>query len=53
MSKRLESGGAAGNGSSIHMDVSIDGMIDGVEKVKGKFLPDAKIIPGHGPASTM
>jgi cyclase len=121
--KRLESGGAAGNGSSIHMDVkpaakealpiitfdhdvtvhlngediralyfpaghtdgdsiiffpksnvvhmgddfvtygfpfidvesggSIDGMIDGVEKVIAQVPPDVKIIPGHGPVSTI
>ncbi len=121
--KRLESGGAAGNGSSIHMDVkpapkealpiitfdhdvtvhlngediralyfpaghtdgdsiiffpksnvvhmgddfvtygfpfidvesggSIDGMIDGVEKVIAHVPPDVKIIPGHGPVSTI
>jgi len=121
--KRLESGGAAGNGSSIHMDVkpaakealpiitfdhdvtvhlngediralyfpaghtdgdsiiffpksnvvhmgddfvtygfpfidvesggSIDGMIDGVEKVIAQVPPNVKIIPGHGPISTI
>jgi cyclase len=121
--KRLESGGAAGNGSSIHMDVkpapkealpiitfdhdvtvhlngedihalyfpaghtdgdsiiffpksnvvhmgddfvtygfpfidvesggSIDGMIDGVEKVIAQVPADVKIIPGHGPVSTI
>ena len=121
--KRLEPGGAAGNGSSIHMDVkpadkealpiitfdhdvtvhlngediralyfpaghtdgdsiiffsksnvvhmgddfvtygfpfidvesggSIDGMIDGVEKVIAQVPPDVKIIPGHGPISTI
>ena len=121
--KRLESGGEAGNGSSIHMDVkpaakealpiitfdhdvtvhlngediralffpaghtdgdsiiffpksnvvhmgddfvtygfpfidvmsggSINGMIDGVEKVIAQVPPDVKIIPGHGPVSTL
>jgi len=121
--KRLESGGAAGNGSSIHMDVkpspkealpiitfdhdvtvhlngediralyfpaghtdgdsiiffpksnvvhmgddfvtygfpfidvdsggSINGMIDGVEKVIAQAPADVKIIPGHGPVSTI
>ncbi len=121
--KRLESGGSAGNGSSIHMDVkpaakealpiitfdhdvtvhlngediralffpaghtdgdsiiffpksnvvhmgddfvtygfpfidvvsggSINGMIDGVEKVIAQVPPDVKIIPGHGPVSTL
>ena len=121
--KRLESGGAAGNGSSVHMDVkpaakealpiitfdhdvtvhlngediralffpaghtdgdsiiffpksnvvhmgddfvtygfpfidvdsggSIDGMIDAVEKVIGQLPPDVKVIPGHGPISTL
>ena len=121
--KRLESGGAAGNGSSVHMDVkpaakealpiitfdhdvtvhlngediralffpaghtdgdsiiffpksnvvhmgddfvtygfpfidvdsggSINGMIDGVEKVIAQVPPDVKIIPGHGPVSSV
>jgi glyoxylase-like metal-dependent hydrolase (beta-lactamase superfamily II) len=119
--KRLESGGAAGNGASVHMDVkpaakgalpiitfdhdvtvhlngeniralyfpaghtdgdsviffsqssvvhmgddfvtygfpfidvdsggSIDGMIDGVEKVISQVPADVKVIPGHGPIS--
>ena len=121
--KRLESGGAAGNGGSVHMDVkpsakealpiitfdhdvtvhlngediralyfpaghtdgdsiiffpksnvvhmgddfvtygfpfidvdsggSINGMIDGVEKVIAQVPADVKIIPGHGPVSTL
>jgi len=121
--KRLESGGAAGNGGSVHMDVkpaakealpiitfdhdvtvhlngediralffpaghtdgdsiiffpksnvvhmgddfvtygfpfididsggSINGMIDGVEKVIAQVPPDVKIIPGHGPVSNL
>ena len=121
--KRLESGGAAGNGGSVHMDVkpaakealpiitfdhdvtvhlngediralffpaghtdgdsiiffpksnvvhmgddfvtygfpfididsggSINGMIDGVEKVIAQVPPDVKIIPGHGPVSSL
>jgi cyclase len=121
--KRLESGGAAGNGGAVHMDVkpgakealpiitfdhdvtvhlngediralffpaghtdgdsiiffpksnvvhmgddfvtygfpfidvdsggSIDGMIEGVEKVIAQVPPDVKIIPGHGPVSTL
>ena len=121
--KRLESGGAAGNGSSVHRDVkpaakealpiitfdhdmtvhlngediralffpaghtdgdsiiffpksnvvhmgddfvtygfpfidvdsggSINGMIDGVEKVIAQVPPDVKIIPGHGPVSSL
>ena len=121
--KRLESGGAAGNGASVHMDVkpaekdmlpiitfdhdvtvhlngediralyfpaghtdgdsmiffpksnvvhmgddfvtygfpfidvasggSIDGMIAGVEKVIGEVPADVKIIPGHGPISSV
>jgi glyoxylase-like metal-dependent hydrolase (beta-lactamase superfamily II) len=121
--KRLETGGAAGNGGSIHMDVkpaskdalpiitfdhdvtvhlngedvralyfpaghtdgdsviffpksnvvhmgddfvtygfpfidvdsggSINGMIDGVEKVVAQVPPDVKIIPGHGPVSSL
>jgi len=121
--KRLESGGAAGNGGAIHMDVkpspkealpiitfdhdvtvhlngediralyfpaghtdgdsviffpksnvvhmgddfvtygfpfidvdsggSIDGMIDGVEKVVAQVPADVKIIPGHGPISSV
>jgi len=32
---------------------SIDGMIDGVEKVIGQIPADAKIIPGHGPISSV
>src|SRR5579871_2869625 len=32
---------------------SIDGMIDGVEKVIAHVPPDVKIIPGHGPVSTI
>jgi glyoxylase-like metal-dependent hydrolase (beta-lactamase superfamily II) len=32
---------------------SIDGMIDGVEKVIGQVPADAKIIPGHGPISSV
>lgn len=32
---------------------SIDGMIDGVEKVITQVPPDVKIIPGHGPISTV
>lgn len=121
--KRLETGGAAGNGGSVHMDVkpspkealpiitfdhdvtvhlngediralffpaghtdgdsiiffpksnvvhmgddfvtygfpfidvdsggSINGMIDGVEKVIAQVPPDVKIIPGHGPVSNL
>ncbi|MGC1450607.1 MAG: MBL fold metallo-hydrolase [Candidatus Sulfotelmatobacter sp.] len=121
--KRLETGGAAGNGSSVHMDVkpaekealpiitfdhdvtvhlngediralffpaghtdgdsiiffpksnvvhmgddfvtygfpfidvdsggSINGMIDGVEKVIAQVPADVKIIPGHGPVSSL
>jgi glyoxylase-like metal-dependent hydrolase (beta-lactamase superfamily II) len=121
--KRLETGGAAGNGGSVHMDVkpaskdalpiitfdhdvtvhlngediralyfpaghtdgdsviffpksnvvhmgddfvtygfpfidvdsggSINGMIDGVEKVIAQVPPDVKIIPGHGPVSSL
>jgi glyoxylase-like metal-dependent hydrolase (beta-lactamase superfamily II) len=121
--KRLEAGGAAGNGGAIHMDVkpaakealpiitfdhdvtvhlngediralyfpaghtdgdsviffpksnvvhmgddfvtygfpfididsggSIDGMIDGVEKVLGQVPADVKVIPGHGPISSV
>jgi len=121
--KRLESGGTAGNGASLHMDVkpvakealpiitfdhdvtvhlngediralffpaghtdgdsiiffpksnvvhmgddfvtygfpfidvdsggSINGMIDGVEKVIAQAPPDVKIIPGHGPVSNL
>ena len=121
--KRLESGSAAGNGSSVHMDMkpaakealpiitfdhdvtvhlngediralffpaghtdgdsiiffpksnvvhmgddfvtygfpfidvdsggSINGMIDGVEKVIAQVPPDVKIIPGHGPVSNL
>ena len=32
---------------------SINGMIDGVEKVIGQVPADVKIIPGHGPVSTI
>jgi len=32
---------------------SIDGMIDAVEKVIARVPPDVKIIPGHGPVSTI
>jgi len=32
---------------------SIDGMIDGVEKVIGQVPADVKIIPGHGPVSSV
>jgi len=32
---------------------SIDGMIDGVEKVLAQVPEDVKIIPGHGPISTV
>jgi cyclase len=32
---------------------SIDGMIDGVEKVIGQVPADVKIIPGHGPVSKL
>ena len=32
---------------------SIDGMIDGVEKVMAQVPPDVKIIPGHGPVSSV
>ena len=32
---------------------SIDGMIDGVEKVIAQVPPDVKVIPGHGPLSTV
>jgi cyclase len=32
---------------------SINGMIDAVEKVIGQLPPDAKIIPGHGPVSSL
>ena len=32
---------------------SIDGMIDGVEKVLGQVPADVKIIPGHGPISSV
>lgn len=32
---------------------SIDGMIDGVEKVIAEVPPDVKIIPGHGPVSNL
>jgi len=32
---------------------SINGMIDGVEKVISEVPPDVKIIPGHGPVSSV
>jgi glyoxylase-like metal-dependent hydrolase (beta-lactamase superfamily II) len=32
---------------------SINGMIDGVEKVVAQVPPDVKIIPGHGPVSSL
>jgi cyclase len=32
---------------------SINGMIDGVEKVIAQLTPDVKVIPGHGPVSTL
>jgi cyclase len=32
---------------------SIDGMIDAVEKVAGQLPPDVKVIPGHGPVSSL
>ena len=32
---------------------SIDGMIDGVEKVIAQVPADVKIIPGHGPVSSV
>ena len=32
---------------------SVDGMIDGVEKVIAQVPPDVKIIPGHGPVSSV
>jgi cyclase len=32
---------------------SIDGMIDAVEKVIAQLLPDVKVIPGHGPVSSL
>src|SRR5215813_6722193 len=32
---------------------SVDGMIDGVEKVIAQVPPDVKIIPGHGPISNL
>jgi cyclase len=32
---------------------SINGMIDGVEKVISQVPPDVKIIPGHGPISSV
>ena len=32
---------------------SINGMIDGVEKVLAQVPPDVKIIPGHGPVSSV
>lgn len=32
---------------------SINGMIDGVEKVIAQVPPDVKIIPGHGPVSSV
>ena len=60
--KRMESGGGAGNGGSVHFDHkpdakeaggSINGMIDGVEKVIGQVPADVKVIPGHGPVSSL
>jgi len=32
---------------------SIDGLIDGVEKAIAQLPPDVKVIPGHGPVSTL
>ncbi len=32
---------------------SINGMIDGVEKAIAQLPPDVKVIPGHGPVSTL
>jgi glyoxylase-like metal-dependent hydrolase (beta-lactamase superfamily II) len=32
---------------------SINGMIDAVEKVIGQLPPDVKVIPGHGPVSSL
>ena len=32
---------------------SINGMIDGVEKVIGQLAADVKVIPGHGPVSSL
>jgi glyoxylase-like metal-dependent hydrolase (beta-lactamase superfamily II) len=32
---------------------SIDGMIDGVEKAVAQLPPDVKVIPGHGPVSSL
>jgi len=32
---------------------SINGMIDGVEKVIAQLPPDVKVIPGHGPISSL
>ena len=32
---------------------SIDGMIDGLDKVMAQLPPDVKVIPGHGPVSTL
>lgn len=32
---------------------SINGMIDGVEKVIAQVPPDVKVIPGHGPVSSL
>lgn len=32
---------------------SINGMIDGVEKTIAQLPPDVKVIPGHGPLSTL
>jgi cyclase len=32
---------------------SINGMIDAVEKVTAKLPPDVKVIPGHGPISSL
>jgi glyoxylase-like metal-dependent hydrolase (beta-lactamase superfamily II) len=36
-----------------HSGGSVSGMIAGVEKVLGMVSPDVKIIPGHGPLSTL
>src|SRR5208282_4009726 len=32
---------------------SINGMIDAVEKVTAQLPPDVKVIPGHGPISSL
>jgi cyclase len=32
---------------------SIDGMIDAVERVSAQLPPDVKVIPGHGPVSSL